>query len=176
MGIGRERIGGAEEVAAVVESGDAVVDADEGAADATCLHLKPGVEKGALERVVELRMRDVVAVVVRLDGDERTHRVVRRLHKKRGLEERFALTHHIVEERDGGDGAAPDGGGDDGIGDYFGTLAQGLQRTGDGALEQLVETTGLEGGDVVAEGRIEGGIKGGEGEKINLSLRDIRGY
>ena len=49
MGIGRERVGSAEEVAAVVESGDAVVDADEGATDATCLHLQPGIEEGALE-------------------------------------------------------------------------------------------------------------------------------
>ena len=140
MTIGRERIGCAEEVTAVVESGDAVVDADEGAADATRLHLQPCVEEGVRERVVELRMGDVVAVIVRLDGNERTHRVVGRLHEERGLEKRFALTHHVVEERDGRDGTAPDGGGDDGIGDNFGTLAQGLQRTGDGALEQLVET------------------------------------
>ena len=44
MAIGRERIGCAEEVTAVVESGDAVVDADEGAADATRLHLQPCIE------------------------------------------------------------------------------------------------------------------------------------
>ena len=141
MTIGRESIGRDKEVAAVVESRDAVVDADQRTLDLTRLHLKPCIQQGMVQRIDKLGMRIVVTMIVRLDGNERTHRIMRRLHEKGWLQEGLALTHHIVEEGYGRDGASPDSCRDDGIGDDAGNLTQSLQGAGYGSFQQLVHSS-----------------------------------
>ena len=88
------------ETVVLLIGGNLIVFADQGRSYAPHPHLHESIMQGAGEGDPSMRIGGVVAVVLRIDGDQRGHSVVRGLHETGRHTHRLTLSQHAVKYLD----------------------------------------------------------------------------